>query len=199
MMNWIRPLSIIAILFNSFISYSQCDSVIINLTGAPDSVWVGGSIPRNGQCCGATGGNQCLKFVVTLDVNSAGISFDLTGAYAYGSLFWKLGCGPQRNMRDTVCVSGVGPHRITFCKPGSNDNGFLIRSIAKPTFPANDSIRVGCDLNLVTVGATNVHWNSVFPGGRGYFNYAIDSVSGPYPFINPDTILAKVRYSAIIY
>lgn len=169
---------------------AQCDSVIINLTGRPDSVWVGGAIPRNNYCCGASGGTTCLKFVVTLDPNAAGITFDVAGAPAFGSLQWKLDCSAPKNLRDTVCVSGVGPHRITFCKSGSNDNGFIITSIPKPTFPKNLSIRLGCNLQINTYGTKpgTITWTSVEPGAVGAYNYILSSTTATNPVINPNLL-----------
>src|ERR1035437_1237645 len=171
--------------------FAQCDSTVINLTGRPDSVWnSNGELSRNNSCCG---GNTCRKFVVTLDPNAAGISFQLTGALPNGSLSWILDCGVSHPINDTVCIPGPGTHRIVFCKTGANTNGYLIQSIPRPTFPhKSDSLRMGCDFNLITIGgkAGTVHWNSIHPGVRGAYNYLIDSVSNPaYPFINPNLLI----------
>lgn len=145
---------------------SQCQNFNVNLTGAPDSVWTSPNVPRNGQCCGAPNNTNCLSFTITLDPNTVGVWFYMTGAPALGSEYYKVNCGVTHSMRDTICLTGVGPHNITFCKPGNNPNTYIIEAIAKPTFPADDTTRIGCTKQLHTFGMEpgTISWTSI-PAG----------------------------------
>ncbi|MBL4704186.1 MAG: hypothetical protein JKY54_06680, partial [Flavobacteriales bacterium] len=109
----------------SNLTHSQCDPsvpvFIADLTGGPDSVWVSPNVSRDGHCCGVTGANNCINFIITLDPGAAGISFNvISGAMPGGALFYQVNCGPAIAIGDPICLVGVGPHNITFCKPGNN-------------------------------------------------------------------------------
>lgn len=108
---------------------SQCDPsvplYVIDLSANADTTWVlfeEDALTRDGQCCSAGSNENCIQFQITLNPNAAGIFFDYDGAGAFGSLNWQIDCGPEFNLKDTICVTDPGPFTLTFCKPGT-DNG----------------------------------------------------------------------------
>lgn len=143
--------------------------------------WTGPTpvVSRDGtNCCGD---NNCIRFIVTLHPNAEAIRFNIvSGAIPNGSLFWQLGCGGNRTMNERVCVSGVGPHSITFCKPGNNENGFSVTSISRPTVNAPSYISEGCTGQLRADGfeASSVTWRSIAPGAIGQYNSYLSCTSG---------------------
>lgn len=179
-MKGLKSLSMILGLVSLFFSvraYSQLDSCTANtpyyfvdLTGQPQGTYISPPHSRDGGCCGS---NLCTSFEVILDSNAAALSFDLySGAVPSGSMFFQIDCGPQYPVGELICLSGVGPHRITFCKPGNNPNEYIIQSIAKPTFPQDDSTRAGCSKDFQVLGfdLSTITWQSVFPGAPGDYD-----------------------------
>src|ERR1035437_9305236 len=145
----------------------------VNLTGHPDSLWISPSVVRNDTCCGATNPDQCLEFILTLDSAAVGIIFNIaSGAVPPGTLYYQLGCGPPVVAGDTLCLSGPGPHSITFCKPGNNANTYSIGSIAAPKGPDSIIVRNGCQGILTATGfqTSSINWVSV-PFNATYNSY----------------------------
>jgi gliding motility-associated-like protein len=167
-------------------------SFTINLTGNPDSIWSSPSISRDGQCCGVTNPDQCIEFWVTLDPDAEGIKLSLvSGGLPPGALFYKIGCGPDISIDSTLCLSGVGPHRITFCKPGNNPNIYQITSIAKPKISDNIIVSEACvgTLNAQGLLESSITWTPI-PNTPEYMSYlsctsncdtVIVTPSGNYP------------------
>lgn len=176
---------------HSLLSQSPCmptvPSYTINLTGNPAGIWSSPNIARNDQCCLVSPPNQCIYFNLTLDPNAAGIQIDMIGADPPGSLFYNIGCTGSYPGGTIKCISGVGPHQITFCKPGSNKNIYKITSISKPLFPKDDTVRIGCKTKLVTLGIVNssVTWQSIYPGTPGQYNNYLDSTNVASPTYSP--------------
>lgn len=60
--------------------FSQCGPATptfsINLTGNPNGTWLSPNITRNDVCCGQSGVN-CIKFIVRIDPNAAGVIFGI--------------------------------------------------------------------------------------------------------------------------
>ncbi len=153
---------------------------LVNLTGNPDSIWISDPTVRQGQCCGVSNPIRCVSYEIILDPNAAGIVMSSSeGALPPGSYFYQIGCGPTHYLDSVICLTGVGPHYITFCKPGGNTNIYQIASVGKPTFPADDSTRIGCTKKITTYGLvqSSVTWNSVFPGAPGAFNSYLSATS----------------------
>jgi gliding motility-associated-like protein len=145
----------------------------IDLTGKPDSIWLSALFSRNGQCCGVANNENCVTFRVKLDPASKGIIINIaSGAVPGGSLFWKLGCTGNNSIDSLVCLNGVGPHVVTFCKPGSNANSYRITSVGQIKFPADDTTRIGCARTYRVTGAnpSTVNWTSIAPGAVGAYN-----------------------------
>lgn len=183
-------------LFFGTISYSQnpdCDAgvpyFLVDLTGSPAGVWASPNISRNEQCCGAPGSDQCISFDVILDTGAVGIQIDMIGADPAGSLYYSIGCLGSYPGGTVKCITGVGPHRITFCKPGNNKNIYTITSISKPNFPDDQHVRIGCSQQLVTLGivSSSTTWQSIFPGAPGTYNSYLSCTNCASPNYTPAT------------
>ncbi|MCB9188565.1 MAG: hypothetical protein H6599_04710 [Flavobacteriales bacterium] len=140
------------------LSYGQaCDpstpTFTIDMTGAPDSIWHSPPIARDGHCCAASSSDRCVEFNITLDAGSSGIQINLiSGALPSGALFYEIGCANPTQIGDTLCLDGVGPHRITFCKPGNNTNVYEIVSLQEPTVSPPITVSDGCQGLIYTIG-----------------------------------------------
>lgn len=152
----------------------------VNLTGQPAGIWISPGHERDGNCCNTIAPDRCTSFEVILDPNAAMVNFTIaSGAIPPGSMFYQVNCGPQVPVGQPICVTGVGPHFITFCKPGNNQNTYQITSIPRPTFPVDASVRIGCNQNLTLLGmdTNSVTWNSIFPGTPGQYNSYLSCTS----------------------
>lgn len=165
--------------------YSQCGPGVpafnVDLTGVPDSIWTSPSVLRNDNCCGTTAPDKCLKFNITLDTNASAINFDIiAGAVPGGALFYQINCGPPTALGQPVCLDGAGPHILTFCKPGNNENIYQISSIPKPLKGGDITVNDGCvgQLNAAGYNAATVSWNSIYPGAQGAYNSYLSCTSG---------------------
>src|SRR5437868_1442381 len=129
-----KKLYIVTLLFVSvFVNLPQysraqyCDSITpvfnVDLTGNPSGTWFSPAISRDGLCCTALNPYKCIEFIVTLDSTASGIKLNIaSGAIPPGALFYQVNCGPSAQVGQYLCLSGPGPHHITFCKPGNNIN-----------------------------------------------------------------------------
>src|SRR5688572_23720822 len=106
-------------------SAQMCDPAVpvftVDLTGSPNGTWTSPLVYRTGLCCTASGSDVCVQFIITLDSGANGISFDIiSGAVPGGALYYQINCGLPSPLGSPICLSGVGPHVLTFCKPGNN-------------------------------------------------------------------------------
>jgi gliding motility-associated-like protein len=145
-----------------------CDTLTptfnVDLRGNSAAIWQSPSIPRAGYCCGASGSDRCVEFVLLLDSAASGIRFDIiSGAVPPGALFYQVGCGAIFPVGQNICLTGPGPHRITFCKPGGNNNEFQITSIPKPKLAGDPLISQTCNGKLSVIGldSSSITWSSV--------------------------------------
>ncbi|MGZ3903764.1 MAG: hypothetical protein ACXVC6_08720, partial [Bacteroidia bacterium] len=170
------------------INYAQvptCDPSVpfyqVNLTGRPDSIWYSPGHSRNGNCCSTVSPDRCTSFEVILDTGAAMINFNIaSGAIPTGSMFYQINCGPKVAVGHPICIVGAGPHHVTFCKPGNNQNTYFIQSIPKPTFPKPQHVRIGCYQTIKVLGldTPSVTWTSVYPGTPGQYNSYLSCTAG---------------------
>lgn len=185
-----------------------CDPVTptytVNLSANPDSVWTSPNIQRDGYCCGASGSDVCIEINLTLSANASGIQLDIpSGAVPGGALFYQIGCGTSYQVGQAICLSGAGPHRITFCKPGNNTNTYRIRSIPKPNLSGRLLVTQACNGRLIARGLneSTIVWSSV--PSNATFNSFLSCTSG-CDTVNvtptgsyPDTIRYRVSGSIL--
>jgi len=158
----------------------------IDLTGQPDGVWLSPSHSRLGNCCGTVFPDRCNSFEIILDTGAAMINFEIVeGAIPAGSMFYQIGCGPQIPVGEPICITGPGPHQLTFCKPGNNENVYQVTSVPKPIFPKDDTTRIGCSLPVSILGLEGITITSVFPGSVGQYNSYLSCLNCTSPSFSP--------------
>ncbi len=164
----------------SFNTFSQCGpnvpSVIVNLSSSPNATWISPVIQRNDTCCGAAGNANCVEFIITLHPNADGVIFNIaSGAIPPGALYYQIGCGPQTVVGEAICLSGVGPHILTFCKPGNNSNTYSITSVSDPGVGPSIAVNDGCSGQIFCEGydPTSISWTSI-TGPTGTYDSYMD-------------------------
>lgn len=153
---------------------------VVDLSSQVNGSFVTPQDRRQGNCCGTVAPDRCVEFEVTLHPNALGISFDIySGAVPSGSMFYQIDCGPPIAVGQAVCLSGAGPHTVTFCKPGNNPNAYIIRSIPPPYTAPDNEVRVGCQIELETNGLTpsTISWSDV-TSGTGAYDSLLSCLSG---------------------
>jgi hypothetical protein len=181
----------------STMAQTQCSggtpSFNVNLSSKSDSVWLSSSVSRNGTCC--SGGNNCVEFIVTLSPNAEAIVLEIaSGAKPSGALTYTVNCGAPTSIGQKFCVTGQGPHSITFCKNGGNTNVYRIRSIPRPMVSANFTTRIGCNSLISASGfqESTITWRAI-TGGATYQS-TISCLSG----CNSTTIITPTNPPAFI-
>jgi hypothetical protein len=174
----------------------------VDLSTAPDSTYISPLLNRTGECCGGTGTSRFISFYATLHPNAAMVEIgvaegaDPYGAGAYhfidgGDLFTPGTCIPEIPAGSPVCIPpGItGPdYKIAFSKPGNNKNKFFFRQILKPTFPQDDSTRVGCSLPFDIYGLTNTTIEAIATSDASTpsnYNGLIDMSDPVHPIFSP--------------
>ncbi|MFZ9029379.1 MAG: hypothetical protein ACO2Z9_10220, partial [Crocinitomicaceae bacterium] len=111
-----------------------CDSLVpsdtVDLTASPNLTWTSGVIVRDGICCDSL--NNCLEFVITLHPNAIAVMFDFASGAAPPGHYYQIDCGPQTSVGEPICLTGAGPHHLSYCKPGNDANTFEITSYSEP-------------------------------------------------------------------
>ena len=147
----------------------ECDTIVPffspDLTSSPNSMYITPEIIRKGQCCGGASNENYVSFYVTLHPNVASVEIGILPGYADpgGSGFYNVivggdttatsgVCGPDVAGGDPTCITGSGPHKITYHKPGKNKVKYYLKQIPQPTFPQDDTTRIGCSLPLNIYG-----------------------------------------------
>jgi large repetitive protein len=138
----------------------------VNLSGNPMGIWISPPVTRDGLCCNASSPDVCVEFVITLDPAAIGITFNIaSGAIPPGALYYLVNCGPPVEVGQPICLNGAGPHHLTFCKPGNNQNTYSITSFANPVIIANVSNNISPQCSaILTAQVANVEtltWTSV--------------------------------------
>jgi gliding motility-associated-like protein len=165
-------------------------SINVDLSSSPDATFLTPNIQRQGQCCGATNPDQCLQFVITLHPTAQGINFQIcAGAVPPGALYYQIGCGPEVQVGQAICLDGAGPHILTFCKPGNNTNQYCITSIPPPTAGPGITLNDGCSGTITSNGFApgTIQWTSVAPGVPGAYNSYLNCPTCPNTTVTGQT------------
>jgi len=178
-------LSILSISTDKLYSQTGCGpnvpSLNVDLSSNPNGAWISPDTLRSGLCCGAVSPDRCIEFNVLLHPNAVGIIFTIfSGAIPPGALYYQLNCGTPTPIGTVLCLNGPGPHLITFCKPGNNNNQYQILSVSGPEIGPNVTVNDGCSALLTTSGfdTSSITWNSVYPGNFGDFNGSLSCAVG---------------------
>ncbi|SFT62245.1 HYR domain-containing protein, partial [Lishizhenia tianjinensis] len=155
-------------------SLPECDATVphftVDLSEYPDSTYVSPLVTRDGQCCGEASNINFISFYATLHPNVAAVEIGIAdGANPSGSGVYHFINGGDTTILGTcdttapagqaVCIPPYIPgpnYKIAFGKPGNNSNTFFLRQVLKPTFPNDDSTRVGCILPVNIFGLENI-------------------------------------------
>ena len=144
----------------------------VDLSANPNSSWTSPIVARKDYCCGVSGTDRCIEFLVTLAPSAVALKFDVASGANPPGWFYQINCGPQIPMGTPICLSGPGPYTITFCKPGANLNTYKITSIGGPTGSPDKTVGNGCTTTMSINGvvASSIIWNSIYPGATGAYN-----------------------------
>ena len=121
--------------------------------------------------------------------DAQGIQFAVeSGADPGGALFYQVNCDgvPLSSPNNTICLDGAGPHNISYCKVGNNQNTYSITSIPTAT-TSNDIVSSpSCPdtLSVTGVDPTTITWNSISPGNSGDYNGFLSNLDGTDQGIN---------------
>jgi gliding motility-associated-like protein len=152
---------------------------LVNLTGNPAASYISPSGSRNGNCCSSSFPDRCVEFEIYLHPSAIGILFDIySGAVPPGSMYYQINCGTPIPVGQMVCLSGAGPHHLTFCKPGNNPNSYIIRSIQGGYHATGGAVRMGCSITLRGDGLNpaTVRWRDIT--GGGVFDSLLSCITG---------------------
>jgi gliding motility-associated-like protein len=145
----------------------------VNLTGNPSGTWISPVVTRDGLCCTSTSPDRCIEFIITLDPAAQGIIFNIaSGAIPPGAMFYQVSCGNPTPVGSLMCLNGPGPHRITFCKPGNNNNSYSITSVPAPQASPPIAVSDGCSGIIYASGydQASITWQPV-PANPTYYSY----------------------------
>lgn len=146
---------------------------ILDLSNNPDSTYISPEIVRTGQCCGDAINQNYVSFYVTLNPNVAMIEIGIAPGYADpgGSGFYNVVsggniltpgiCGPNIPGGTPTCLTGPGPHKITYHKPGGNKVKYYFHQIPRPIFPTDQTTRVGCTKPMQIYGLNNISISAI--------------------------------------
>jgi gliding motility-associated-like protein len=184
----LRYLLFLFIFFISLVSAklnAQCSTETptfnVDLSSNPDMTWISPDTSRAGNCCGSSAPDRCVQFIVTLHPQAQGIIFDIyDGAIPPGALFYQVGCNPPTPVGEPLCLSGAGPHSITFCKPGNNENQYSIQSISAPGVGPPIVVNDGCNGSIYAFAyqPSSIVWTSINPGASGAYDHYLDCTNG---------------------
>jgi hypothetical protein len=161
----------------------------VDLTGDPAGTWVSPAVVRNGSCCGG-GADQvnCIELSITLDPGAEGIIFNVaSGANPGGALYFQVNCNgiPVPSGSAPICLNGVGPHLISYCKVGNNTNTYSITSVPAPASSGDVVTADGCQDTLSVFGLTpsTITWTSIPQNGQptGFYNNYLNNLAGSQP------------------
>src|SRR5687767_7785859 len=163
MKKFIQLFSLLLILFNSQTN-AQCTGstplFVVDLSSSPTATWTSPATIRDGSCCAD---NNCVAFLITLHPLATEISLNISsGAIPTGSLFYQIGCGGLNSVGANACISGAGPHLVTFCKPGNNVNTYSI--VSNPVNASPDfTMTEGTSTSMFATGLTagTISWYSI--------------------------------------
>lgn len=152
---------------------------LVDLTGQPGGTYISSSISRNEHCCGTDNPDRCIEFQIILDPAAVGINFEIySGAQPSGSLYYQINCGAPVPVGQQICLSGTGPHALTFCKPGNNKNQYRISSIQGYAQSADVTTVEDCSVDLQVTGLVDstIVWRDLTAGG--YYESFLSCISG---------------------
>ena len=181
-----KVLTVLILFFFSKSLYGQfCDSETptfnVDLSENPNMSWTSPLVVRDGFCCGADNPDNCIEFVITLNDDATAINFTIaTGAVPPGAMYYQIDCGPITTVGSPICITGTGPHHLTFCKPGNNANTYSIISYSAPIIGPDLTLGAGCSGEIFAnyYEEASIEWTSIAPGDQGDFDDFLNCTTG---------------------
>ncbi len=175
-----KAIFLIILFLRSTFSMGQCTGAlpyIVDLSSSPNQTWLSLNIGRDADCCGD---NNCVEFIITLHPDAISVSFDFAFGAAPPGQNYQINCCPLTSVGVPICLSGVGPHSLTYCKPGNDLNIFSVTSYSAPIIGPDTTLNSGCS-GLIYANYFNepsMTWTSIFPGAMGAYNSYLDNTVG---------------------
>lgn len=147
---------------------SGCGGVItidVDLSQKSDTVWVSPVIGRSGQCCHGAGSDVCIRFNVLVHPDANLLGFTLAEPPIPPAMEYALNCGTPVSVRDPICINGMGPHCIVYCKPGGDLLKYQITTARVGYASPDVTVGNGCSKTIWAAGyiEPSVRWNVVYP------------------------------------
>ena len=146
---------------------------VMDLSASPTLTYTTPEFVRQPGCCGAVSPtDDHVSFYVTLHPDVAMFELIVAPGYAdpggagtyniiSGDLLSPGDCGVSIPGGAPVCITGAGPHKIIYRKPGGNKIKYIFRQIPKPIYPLDQPTRLGCTLPLPIYGLNNISINAI--------------------------------------
>jgi len=150
----------------------------LDLSANPNLSFTTPEFNRQPGCCGNNANNDdYVSFYVTLHPDVAMFELIVAPGYAdppgagiynivSGDMITGGTCGVDIPGGAPVCITGSGPHKITYLKPGNNKIKYIFRQIPKPIYPADQPTRLGCTLPLPIYGLNNIAITAIAKSGN---------------------------------
>jgi gliding motility-associated-like protein len=190
---WMVALLIILLLpiHSSYGQSGSCDPTtpffVVDLSASPGGTWTSPNVSRIGNCCGTTFPDRCIEFEIHLNPGTVAINFTIaSGAIPPGSMFYQIDCGPQIPVGQPVCITGPGPHTLTFCKPGNNPNTYAIEAIPSPKVSPPILASQTCPGQLWVQGLdpATIQWHEI-TSGTGVYDAFLSCTNCANPVVTP--------------
>ncbi len=172
---------------------------VMDLSANPNLTYTTPEFVRQTGCCGD--GDRYVSFYVTLHPDVAMFELIVAPGYAdpggsgnyniiSGDLLTPGSCGTQIPGGAPICITGSGPHKIVYSKPGNNKVRYIFRQIPKPIYPLDQPTRVGCTLPLPIYGLNNIAINAIakspnFTGSLATANTFMSCLNCADPIFQP--------------
>jgi gliding motility-associated-like protein len=150
----------------------------VNLSANPDTVWTYTGT-RLGSCCGISGGQECIRFNVTVHPQATQIGFNVANPAPPGGAFYQVNCGAQTSLGTPLCITGLSTFCISFCKNGGDSPNYTIASSRTFTTTPDITLSQGCigQIGVTGMQTSTVQWTSIAPGSVGQYNSYLSCTS----------------------
>jgi gliding motility-associated-like protein len=186
--------SLTLLLCTTDVLQAQCDPGVptftVDFSASPDTTVVISS-SRVDHCCGATGSQRCIRFLVTVNPGSTEFGFTVSNG---NNGIYKVDCiNPGQAPGTPLCLSGVTTFTVTYCNPGGNSDDYTLSASRGFTASADLILRAGstCTGTLAVQGVTktSINWTSIAPGALGAYNSFLSCTSGcDTTYVTPVTV-----------
>ncbi|MBI2967479.1 MAG: SprB repeat-containing protein, partial [Bacteroidetes bacterium] len=161
---------------NLFAQSCTCGGTVptftVDLSSKSDTTYTQSGPVRDDLCCAASGSDECIKFIVTVNALTTEVAFNVKNPAPPGGAFYQVDCGPSISLGDKYCISSTTTFCITYCKAGGDAPDYIIQAGRGFTQVPNITVTQNCTGVLTVSGLTeaSITWTSVFPAPNGAYN-----------------------------